>query len=160
MRKVSGVLRLWDKGCVGCRANQADDVERHRIEVCLERNEEDISQATLFTRMTEQLEKCEAPRCEQGGRCWVGRLRCKKESVADGGRGECRWSRLARTVVCGLLSSRQRERVTEWLVARGFRGSDGGEKEQWQALAGFLAQSERCGDVESNVMCKLIGELG
>lgn len=46
------------------------------------------------------------------------------------------------------------------MIARGFRGSDGDEKEQWQALARFLAQSERRGDVESNVMCEMIGELG
>ena len=160
VRRVSGVLRRWERGCVGCRANEAKDVERHRIEVCPERDGDGVPQTTLFMRMVEQLEQCEVPRCEQGVRCWVGWLRCEKEGAKEGDRKECRWSRLARTVVCGLLSSRQQKRVTEWLIARGFRGSDGDEKEQWQALARFLAQSERRGDVESNVICELIGELG
>ena len=115
---------------MGCRANRAKDVERHHIEVCPERDIEGVPQTTLFMRMLEQFERCEVPRYEQGVRCWVGWLRCTEGGAKEGDRGECRWSRLARIVVCALLSSRQQQRVTEWLIERGFSGSAGSEEEQ------------------------------
>ena len=123
-----------------------------------------MPQATLYRAMVEQFKHCETPRCEQGGRCWVGWLRCERGQTADieatEGGGECRWSRTARTVVCALLSSRRQEQVTEWLIEGGFRGADGLEREQWQALAAFLAQPVQWDDVESNIMCAMLGRFG
>ena len=164
VRRVTEVLQRWREGCVGCRANQADQVGQHDIEFCPEQSIDDIPQAALYRAMVEQFKHCETPRCEQGGRCWVGWLRCERGRTAEveateGGR-ECQWSRTARTVVCALLSSRRQRQVTEWLIEHRFRGADGVEREQWQALAAFLAQPVQWDDVESNVMCEILSKFG
>ena len=106
--------------------------------------------------MTEAFGAGMAPHCEQGGRCWVGWVRCKREERG----GECRWSRAAREITCALLSSRRQGEVAAWLEQRGIRQDGQTVREQGEALAEVLSGIVEWGETESNVMCELIVEFG
>lgn len=105
---VSEVVRLWERGCIVCRAQGRRSRLEHAWETCRLNTDvtEDVKKGAGF------LSEVRAPLRRQGFRCWARGESCR--CIAEGRQGGCSGSEVVRLAVAALLFAGKAE-VREWV---------------------------------------------
>jgi superfamily II DNA helicase RecQ len=107
-RDVSEVVRLWERGCIVCRAQGRRTRLEHAWATCRLNPDvtEDVKRGVGF------LDEVRAPFRRQGFRCWARGDGCR--CIVEGRQGDCSGSETVRLAVAALLFAGKAE-VREWV---------------------------------------------
>jgi hypothetical protein len=107
-RDVSEVVRLWERGCIVCRAQGRRTRLEHAWETCRLNPDvtEDVKRGVGF------LDEVRAPFRRQGFRCWARGDGCR--CAVEGRQGGCSGGEVVRLAVAALLFAGRAE-VREWV---------------------------------------------